>query len=174
MGRSTPLPRPSTSGAVIFYGATRSRNEKQVTKVQGQIATPLYNRSPPSSSESEVLASRRSKESNDVGPTHHLVSTGFKPSASGLVPSVTSTAVLALAKDISLLFANVPYIKMVSSVVQQILQVANDVQVNKDRARELTDKVMIYANVIFSALNNPQMSMEHDLSTLESDLLHIT
>ncbi|KAG6808831.1 hypothetical protein H0H92_002745, partial [Tricholoma furcatifolium] len=178
MGWVHTRPRPSTSGAVIFYGVTRSSRRPRKNKLSAvgdsQPAAPLDDQSlRPSSSASEVPKSLVPREQSKYADSQHLIG-DFKPSATGLLPSVTSTGIVALAKDISLLFSNVPYIQVVSSVVQQIIQVANDVQVNKDRTRELTDKVMIYANVIFGALGSPQMDVEQGLSGLEADLLHIS
>ncbi|KAG6811031.1 hypothetical protein H0H92_009302 [Tricholoma furcatifolium] len=191
MARTKTNPRPSTSGAAIFYGATKSTTRRSRNKLANEVSqsatrfsqrlrnkrlggqpdTPLGDQGLPASSSETDAALVFPKKSNDHDA--HLTSS-FEPSASGLLPAVTSTGIVALAKDISLLFAHVPYIQVVSSVVQQIIQVARDVQVNKDRTRELTDKVVMYANVIFGALSTSQMSAEHALSGLESDLLHIT
>ncbi|KAG6918380.1 hypothetical protein DXG01_014781 [Tephrocybe rancida] len=80
---------------------------------------------------------------------------------------------MTLTKDIALMFANVPYIQGVASIVQQIIQIAEDVEANKDRAHELIDKIMVYAGVIFDALSGSQLKSEDSLSDLKSDLLHI-
>ncbi|KAG6918411.1 hypothetical protein DXG01_014816 [Tephrocybe rancida] len=95
--------------------------------------------------------------------------------SSGAISSVTSNlpGILALTKDIALLFANVPYIQGVASIVERIIQIADDVKVNKDRAHELIDKIMVYAGVIFDALSGSQLRTEDSLSDLKSDLLHI-
>ncbi|KAG6825973.1 hypothetical protein H0H92_001645 [Tricholoma furcatifolium] len=202
MGAADITARPSTSGVTIFYGKKkstrrrlRSRIKELANKVnhdatgfvrrarnenlQGQLDTPLGDEGfPASSSESDALVfpSLRSKESND-----HLADS-FQCSARGLLPSVTSAGIVALAKDIAVLFANVPYIQVITSVVQQIIQVADtkiddtffaqDVRVNKGRMRELTDKVAGYAKVIFEVLSDPKI-VEHGLSELEPDLLKI-
>ncbi|KAG6824964.1 hypothetical protein H0H92_005290 [Tricholoma furcatifolium] len=175
MGYLSIQARPSTSGAVIFYGATKSSTrqfgKKQLADAgKSQLDTSLCEQDAPTSSVLKTPTSlSRCNESKD-DDSQHLVSR-FNSPVNDFLPSVTSSGIVALAK---VLFANIPYIQVISSIVQQIVQIANDVQVNKDRTRELTDKVMIYANVIFSALAGSQMSVEHGLSSLESELLQIT
>ncbi|KAF8068749.1 hypothetical protein FPV67DRAFT_1652208 [Lyophyllum atratum] len=84
------------------------------------------------------------------------------------------SAILGVVKDTTSLFVNVPYIQVVATMIQRIIQIADDVRTNKDRSLELIDKVVLYAGVIFDALNSSELRTSDDLDGLKSDLLHIT
>ncbi|KAG6865259.1 hypothetical protein C0991_004075 [Blastosporella zonata] len=168
------IPRPSTSGAVIFYGVTKSKSKsKSGSKRQRYISTSRSDSTsnvPPGSFNSIPLPSLKPVPEHSDS-TYKSISPAISTSFGEASSSVAFSGVLTLAQDIALLFANVPYIQVVASLVERIIQIANDTRVNKDRTRELMEKIMIYAGVIFDALN--EVKTERGLSDLKSDLLHI-
>ncbi|RDB30870.1 hypothetical protein Hypma_005893 [Hypsizygus marmoreus] len=192
MGRTIVHPRPSSSGAAIFYGVS-SGNGRQALKVDSQsnqaaasVASPGVVSSPQISistleSSSNSSFSEGSTPATSASSLSALVKGPSRVSTDSLLQSLPTTvssrdftAIMALAKDTTLLFTNAPYIQVVVGVVQQIIQIADDVQTYQDRCLELIHKVTLYAGVIFEALRSPQIRSGNCLDDLKSDLLYMS
>ncbi|KAG5646766.1 hypothetical protein DXG03_002452 [Asterophora parasitica] len=199
MGRTATQPRPSFSGAVIFYGASRSSPKRSPTTptvdlsdledlstLQSPTTTSTRSKSPTSitTTDSTTTFSSLSVSNGTESGSTSVSSLSIKSKDGGshvlgdtcskqptCLTSNDFSAILALAKDTALLFANVPYIEVVTGMVQQIIQISADVRTNKERSKELIDKVVLYAGVIFEALN--KLPTDDGLEELKSDLLHI-
>ncbi|GLB42038.1 hypothetical protein LshimejAT787_1100530 [Lyophyllum shimeji] len=203
MGRLRTKPRPSLSGAVIFYGVSGSSSQCKSREIQG--ATQIHESPeggiadhqtvvpPPSTSPSPITNDASSITSSldlntDSSSYTSLSSLSIKLQENRLDAGVVTksytkpsgrltrsdvSTVLGLAKDTIALFVHVPYVQVVATVIQRIIAIADNVQNNKDRSLELIDKVVLYAGVIFDALNNSDTRSGNDLDGLKSELLQI-
>ncbi|KAF8182635.1 hypothetical protein BJ912DRAFT_565477 [Pholiota molesta] len=79
--------------------------------------------------------------------------------------------VVAIVKEVSEMLNGVPYVKSLSGVILQIIRVRDEIKANKQRCREIIDKVLRMSKSIYQKLAEvAQSSQREKLSRLESQL----
>ncbi|TFK36427.1 hypothetical protein BDQ12DRAFT_654525 [Crucibulum laeve] len=190
MGRLPVPTRPSGSAAVFLYGGNRRRGKarwqaarKPDDQVQSNLKASLHTSSKSSttsslSSSTSESSSKNIDASNSFSYESPLSELSNKPpardtSAPSSAPS-NALRLLSILKDVSEMFNGVPYVKAVTGIVSQILEIIKEVQSNKSRCQELVDKLISYSRVVFVALLKFKNQSGCDLSDLKEDLLEIT
>ncbi|KAF8801657.1 hypothetical protein BYT27DRAFT_7197884 [Phlegmacium glaucopus] len=187
MGRMMRRIKPPVSGAVIFYGSRSAADKKLSSTPIDPSKSNVYLNNKVGSEPSNDTSTTATKK--DTSSTSHIGVSGTKtfpavPINTSDIPSsvkpfgregsATTQAILRLAQDISALFQEVPYVKVVAGVVEQIITISNELDANKDRSQELVDKVMTYSRVVFEALLISQEGDKtQDISVLKEDLMQI-
>ncbi|KAF9014256.1 hypothetical protein BDQ17DRAFT_1230703 [Cyathus striatus] len=186
MGRIARSTKPPSSGAVLFYVPphkapplpSKSTDEKAGDRSHKWAASVSSTSSTPGTSTSQASTLVGSRTS-DVSSKDLLTSSASELAEKvGIAPSgvllSNSGALLGLAKDVAEAFNGVPYVKAVASVVQLLLEITETVQSNEQRAKELLDKVQIYARDIFEALLMFNNDGDKVTERLKQDLLDVT
>ncbi|KAF9472649.1 TPR-like protein [Pholiota conissans] len=106
-----------------------------------------------------------------IRPDNPLESTQVSATAVDTSIHLTDT-VLAIVKEVGEMLHGVPYIKSLSGVILQIIQVRDELKINKKRCSEIIDKVMRIAKKIFEKLTEIAKSNQRDkLARLEGQLM---
>ncbi|KAF9471998.1 hypothetical protein BDN70DRAFT_887498 [Pholiota conissans] len=114
---------------------------------------PTFDESPPKATAKSALM--------DSNIDDDAIDTGI-----GLAETVISTV-----KEVGELLNNIPYVKSLSGVVMQIIKIRDEVKSNRDRCREVIDKVMRTSRSLYTRLADVAKSREKaDLSKLEGYL----
>ncbi|KAF8912195.1 hypothetical protein CPB84DRAFT_761367 [Gymnopilus junonius] len=184
MGRlSRSLPSPS-SGALIFYGRNGSGSSslsQSAQTVHSSSSNTSSTTSTPVQSNSDVAELDGSKlDSNNhlsLKAITELPQDALTKTNQVTLEKVTANgkAALRLVKELNDAFSEVPYVKVVVSLVQQIITISDEIQANKERSQELVGKVATYGRVVFEALLaiNGQESASEDISGIKEDLLQV-
>ncbi|KIK01282.1 hypothetical protein K443DRAFT_98958 [Laccaria amethystina LaAM-08-1] len=195
MGRFPRRNDPYPCGAVIFYGGSGNKTRQMVSNPIPDSTSKRTSNTYSDTDSSKTLGSddlgtlvatststslktdsQPGSPPNDVPPT--LASMVLAQTES-TVTSVHDTLVansatmLSLLVEVSDLFSNVPYVKVVAGVVKQIIEISNQVRTNRERCEELVEKVMSYSRVVFTALLATQKGSSTELDDLKEDLLQI-
>lgn len=142
MARTSQQSKPSTSGAVMFYGAARKKAQQKVKaavsrslKASGrqQKSTSTISSSSKSdfaltsfslsSLSSSTTANSLAEATASLSLDKHTESESVAESA--LAVTSRYVAIIALLRDVSEIFQSVPYIKVVAGLVQMIIDISD-------------------------------------------------
>ncbi|KAF8163705.1 hypothetical protein B0H34DRAFT_334994 [Crassisporium funariophilum] len=123
MGRLRRDLKPPASGAIIFYGSTSLNSASKAKTSLAQESDLALN------AEVDALPDKAAavpKQTSSTSPTLIAsTSTSTIASAAEKRGSASSHNILRLIRDISALFDNVPYVKVVAGVVAQIIAICD-------------------------------------------------
>ncbi|KAH9477868.1 hypothetical protein JR316_0010100 [Psilocybe cubensis] len=165
MGRTVNTARRAPHSAIILYGRSRASIDSTANKTtQTASDLPSDNRSQTQSSSNEKKESLEKRTITNK--------TYFKPTY--VQEKATAQTVASMAVDVLSLFEQVPYVSVITGLIEQIIKISDEIESNKDRSKQLIAKVMIYAKVVFDALlgldEQTAIGLKHDLEDLAAVL----
>ncbi|KAF9462735.1 hypothetical protein BDZ94DRAFT_1260615 [Collybia nuda] len=189
MGRIARRPKAPPSGAVIFYGQSTSYDKSKLpgTRIKQPVSSTSSSfeddpgsptSSIPSLDTSASLFSDRDFDKESSETSIASSKSGSKSTKSNFklytpAPRTSAVTVIALMKTTMTAIQDVPHVGVLAGFVRQIMQITDEVRINKERNLELIDKVVSYACVVFEALQSSQVSSGDGLGELKEDLTRI-
>ncbi|PPQ66182.1 hypothetical protein CVT24_000159 [Panaeolus cyanescens] len=160
MGRVAVPTKPPSSGAVIFYDRARrnvkaNRGSPPRTRVKSSAYSEVDSENSVTTSDSGKTLSLLSSDASSQSSS----STKVEESSDGNAKISTATSskqaamlALALVKDITEIFSEVPYVQVLVQAVRQVILISEQLTANKERSAELVEKISLYSKVVFDAL----------------------
>ncbi|PPQ89264.1 hypothetical protein CVT25_001348 [Psilocybe cyanescens] len=157
MGRMANTARRSPQSAIILYGRSRTATTSTATATTTTTTTTTTSSQVPDASpdappNDSRTSSDRKADLIDSLAKHNVTDSTYFQRSFYWRSQTTIQAVSSLATDVLEVFEQVPYVKIVASLIQKIITISDEIRSNKDRSRELVGKVMAYARVVFDAL----------------------
>ncbi|KIM48615.1 hypothetical protein M413DRAFT_59686 [Hebeloma cylindrosporum] len=186
MGKLQATRRPPASGTIIFYGrptatsASTAHSDSETSTAGGGRSVFVIDSDTSSTTlvTSDVdqinKVQNRGSSFSDINIVSSPIIQSSNPEHGldrGKIP--IRSLILPILKDVLETFQEVPYVKIVAGLVQQIVTISGEIQANRERSDELIQKVAIYARVIFESLLGFRRQHTNDFSGVEEDLMQI-